>query len=244
MTGAAPLLAAEGLAKSYRRRRVVNDVSLAIGEAEIAGLLGSNGAGKTTCFYILAGLVRPDAGTVILDGADITALPVERRVGLGIGFLPQESSAFAHLSAIDNVRAVMEIAGTPRSEINARAQRLLDDMGVGHLANNLPVELSGGEQRRVEIARALVARPKLLLLDEPFSAIDPKTVADFQQLLRELKKQGIAIVISDHNVRETLGVCDHAYIMHEGAIIAAGTPAEVADSEDVRKHYLGREFRL
>ena len=246
MSAASPefLLSAQGLCKSYRRRQVVREVSLAVSPGEIVGLLGSNGAGKTTCFYMLAGLVRPDAGLITFAGQKITALPVEQRVGLGIGFLPQESSAFVNLSALDNIRAVMEIAGMPRGEIDAAAQAILDDIGIGHCAGSEPVQMSGGERRRLEIARALVTKPRLLMLDEPFSAIDPITVGDLQELLRSLKDRGIAIVISDHNVRETLGVCDRAYIMHAGQIIASGDSGEVATDEGVRRHYLGSAFKL
>ena len=240
----AALLVAEGLCKAYRRRRVVRDVSLEVNPGEIVGLLGSNGAGKTTCFYMLAGLVRPDAGSIGFAGQTITAVPVEQRVGLGIGFLPQESSAFVNLSALDNIRAVMEIAGTPRSQIDAAAQDMLDDIGIGHCCESEPTQMSGGERRRLEIARALVTRPRLLMLDEPFSAIDPITVGELQELLRTLKKRSIAIVISDHNVRETLGVCDRAYIMHAGQIIASGDSGKVATDEGVRKHYLGSAFKL
>ena len=239
-----PLLSAQGLCKEYRRRKVVRDVSLEVSPGEIVGLLGSNGAGKTTCFYMLAGLVRPDAGSIALAGADITSLPVEQRVGLGIGFLPQESSAFVNLSALDNIRAVMEIAGRPRAGIDAAAQTMLDDIGIGHCAESEPAQMSGGERRRLEIARALVTKPRLLMLDEPFSAIDPITVGGLQELLRDLRQRDIAIVISDHNVRETLGVCDRSYIMHAGQIIASGDSGQVAEDEAVRKHYLGSAFRL
>ena len=238
------LLAAEGLCKSYSRRQVVRDVSLEVSPGEIVGLLGSNGAGKTTCFYMLAGLVRPDAGSIMFSGQTITSVPVEQRVGLGVGFLPQESSAFVNLSAIDNIRAVMEIVGMPSSEIDGAAQAMLDDIGIGHCAESQPPQLSGGERRRLEIARALVTKPRLLMLDEPFSAIDPITVGELQELLRTLKKRSIAIVISDHNVRETLGVCDRAYIMHAGQIIARGDSEQVATDEAVRRHYLGSAFKL
>lgn len=239
------LLTATGLSKRYSGRQVLSDLSLQVGKTETVGLFGANGAGKTTCFKILAGIVPPSAGRVEFANEDITALPIEQRAAKGIGLLPQERSVFTALSVIDNLRAVIEIQedlGT--KAIDEKALRILEHMGVGHLANAKASELSGGELRRVEIARTLVAKPQLLLLDEPFAAIDPVTVSDLQLTLRQLKDSGISLIISDHNVRESLAICDRSYIMHAGRLLCSGTPAEVASNPEVRTHYLGQEFRL
>ena len=238
------LLETRQLAKRYRRRTVLDGVSLVVKAGETVGLLGPNGAGKTTSFCILAGMTKPTAGTVWFDGQDITSLPIDARARLGIGLLPQERSVFSMLSVLDNIKAVLEIRGTPASDITAKAHDLLQEMGVDHLANQRANQLSGGELRRVEIARALVTRPRLLLLDEPFAAIDPITVADLQAVLHKLVATGISLVISDHNVRETLATCDRGYILHDGRVLCGGTPAELTANELVRTHYLGTNFTL
>lgn len=242
--GPKPLLAGRNLCKDYRGRRIIDGVSIEVNEGETVGLLGPNGAGKTTSFYILTGLVRPTSGTVSFDGRDITALPVDQRARLGIGFLPQERSLFRMLSVIDNIKAVLEIRDEPAKDIERRALELLSEMGVEHLAHENVASLSGGETRRVEIARALVLRPRVLMLDEPFAAIDPLTVAGLQEMMRKLKDDGISLVISDHNVRETLAICDRGYILHDGSVLCGGTPAELAANEQVRTHYLGSDFTL
>ena len=238
------LLVGQGLSKVYRRRCALDAVTVEVGKGETVGLLGPNGAGKTTSFYILAGLVRPTSGTVLFDGKDITALPVDRRARMGIGFLPQERSVFRMLSVLDNVKAVLEIRGEPPRDIEDRALEFLTKMGVVHLAKEKVGSLSGGELRRVEIARALVLKPRVLMLDEPFAAIDPLTVSDLQGMLRKLRDDGISIVISDHNVRETLEICDKGYILHDGRLLCGGTPKELAANAQVRTHYLGADFTL
>lgn len=244
MSEPVPLLQARHLAKSYRNRQVLQDLSMDVYPGETIGLLGSNGAGKTTCFYILAGLVQPSAGSVIFANEDITHLPIDRRATKGIGFLPQERSVFGLLSVLDNIRAVLEIQGRPAAEIEVEARRQLHEMGIEHLANAPADELSGGELRRVEIARALVLRPRLLLLDEPFAAIDPITVTELQLTLGKLQDSGTSLIISDHYVRETLSICNRGYILHGGRMLCSGTPQEIAANEQVRTHYLGKEFAL
>ena len=237
-------LEAVGLHKKYRARLVLRGVALRAAPSEIVGLLGSNGAGKTTCFYILAGLEQPSAGTVSYAGKNITALPIDQRAALGIGFLPQERSAFMALSVLDNLRAVLEIQGKKGNMGTKLARQMLADLHIDHLANQPAARLSGGEMRRLEIARALVLQPKLLLLDEPFAGIDPITVSDLQQVLRQLCDRGIGIVISDHNVRETLSICDRAYILHDGELLCEGKPQELANNTLVRDNYLGRDFQF
>lgn len=238
------VLAGRELCKAVRGRTILDRVSVEVGAGETVGLLGPNGAGKTTSFYILAGLVRPSSGTVLFEGEDITSLPVDRRARLGIGLLPQERSVFRMLSVLDNVKAVLEIRGGNSGDLDGAALGLLAEMGVEHLAGESVGSLSGGELRRVEIARALVLRPKVLMLDEPFAAIDPITVADLQSILRKLRDTGVSLVISDHNVRETLAICDRGYILHDGSVLCGGTPAELAANEQVREHYLGSDFTL
>ena len=239
------MLSASGLRKSFRARAVVRDFSFMLAEGEIVGLLGPNGAGKTTSFYMIVGLVGADAGSVRIDERDVTTLPMHARARLGLGYLPQEPSVFRRLSVADNILAILEL----RSDLDGAARRLeldrlLDELQIGHIATQQGVSLSGGERRRVEIARALAARPRFMLLDEPFAGIDPISVLDIQRIVRQLKQRGIGILITDHNVRETLGICDRAYIMNEGAVLAQGAPAELLANDAVREVYLGHEFRM
>jgi len=211
---------------------------------EVVGLLGPNGAGKTTCFYMILGLVPIDAGAVTLDGRDLTHLPIFRRSRLGLSYLPQEASIFRKLTVAQNIQAVLELQGVEREEIEGRLEGLLDDLHIGHLRASPAIALSGGERRRVEIARALATNPRFILLDEPFAGVDPIAVLDIQQIIRFLKERGIGVLITDHNVRETLGICDHAYIINQGAVLAFGKPQEIIYNEAVRKVYLGENFRL
>lgn len=237
-------LSAHNLAKSYRRRQVVQDVSLEVNSGEIVGLLGPNGAGKTTCFYMIVGLTRQDHGRVQIDGKDITALPLHGRARHGIGYLPQEASVFRKLSVIDNLLAVLETRKLSRQERQQKAEELLEEFHLTHIRKNLGMSLSGGERRRVEIARALAADPTFILLDEPFAGVDPISVHDIQQIISHLRERGIGVLITDHNVRETLDICERAYIIGEGHVIAAGTPEQVLNDAKVRKVYLGENFRL
>ena len=238
------VLRAEGLMKRYRKRTVVHDVSLTVESGEVVGLLGPNGAGKTTCFYMILGLVPIDAGSVTLDGRDLTHLPIFRRSRMGLSYLPQEASIFRKLTVAQNIQAVLELQGVERDEIEGRLEGLLDDLHIGHLRASPAIALSGGERRRVEIARALATTPRFILLDEPFAGVDPIAVLDIQQIIRFLKERGIGVLITDHNVRETLGICDHAYIINQGAVLAFGKPQEIIYNEAVRKVYLGENFRL
>ena len=240
----ASVLRAEGLKKSYRKRTVVSDVSLTVESGEVVGLLGPNGAGKTTCFYMILGLVPIDAGSVSLDGQDLTHLPIYRRSRLGVSYLPQEASIFRKLTVEQNIRAVLELQGFDEEDVRARLEQLLDDLHVGHLRSSPAISLSGGERRRVEIARSLATSPRFILLDEPFAGVDPIAVLDIQQIIRFLKDRSIGVLITDHNVRETLGICDHAYIINQGSVLAFGKPEEIIYNEDVRKVYLGENFRL
>jgi lipopolysaccharide export system ATP-binding protein len=240
----ASVLRAAGLKKRYRKRTVVSDVSLTVESGEVVGLLGPNGAGKTTCFYMILGLVPIDAGSVMLDGEDLTHLPIFRRSRLGLSYLPQEASIFRKLTVEQNIRAVLELQGLEDEEVQARLEGLLDDLHVAHLRASPAVSLSGGERRRVEIARALATEPRFILLDEPFAGVDPIAVLDIQQIIRFLKERGIGVLITDHNVRETLGICDHAYIINQGTVLAFGKPEEIIYNEAVRKVYLGENFRL
>ncbi|MDR2012247.1 MAG: LPS export ABC transporter ATP-binding protein [Rhodanobacter sp.] len=239
------MLSATGLRKSFRGRAVVRDFDFSLQQGEIVGLLGPNGAGKTTCFYMVVGLIAADAGTIRIDKRDVTTLPMHARARLGVGYLPQEPSVFRRLSVVDNILAILELRGDLN---NAGRQselgKLLDDLQIGHIADQKGVSLSGGERRRVEIARALAAQPRFMLLDEPFAGIDPISVVDIQRIVRQLKSRGIGILITDHNVRETLGICERAYIMSEGAVLAQGAPADILANEQVREVYLGREFRM
>ncbi|HQY46190.1 MAG TPA: LPS export ABC transporter ATP-binding protein [Usitatibacteraceae bacterium] len=238
------MLRAEALMKRYRKRVVVSDVSLTVESGEVVGLLGPNGAGKTTCFYMILGLVPIDQGSVRLDGQDVTHLPIYRRSRLGLSYLPQEASIFRRLNVAQNIQAVLELQGVEAEEMEARLENLLDDLHIGHLRASPAVSLSGGERRRVEIARALATNPRFILLDEPFAGVDPIAVLDIQQIIRFLKSRGIGVLITDHNVRETLGICDHAYIINQGSVLAFGKPEEIIYNEDVRKVYLGENFRL
>ncbi|MDX2300623.1 MAG: LPS export ABC transporter ATP-binding protein [Xanthomonadaceae bacterium] len=239
------MLVAQGLRKRYRSREVVHEFGLSLDAGEIVGLLGPNGAGKTTCFYMIVGLVRADGGEIVLDGRDITALPMHARARLGLGYLPQEPSVFRKLSVADNVRAVLEL----RKDLdNGGRDReladLLDELQVSHVADQMGASLSGGERRRVEIARALAAKPRLILLDEPFAGVDPISVGEIQRIVRHLKGRGVGVLITDHNVRETLGICDRAYILNAGSVLTQGTPEAVLANADVRRVYLGDSFRL
>ncbi len=237
-------LAVTDLHKRYRRREVVRGVSLSTSPGEVVGLLGPNGAGKTTIFYMMVGLVRPDAGEVILNGNRVTDLPMHRRARMGLGYLPQEPSVFRKLSVRENILVYLEETGLSRGERKERLEALLGDMRIGHVGDTMGYALSGGERRRVEIARALVLSPDFLLLDEPFAGIDPISVADLQQVILGLKERGIGVIITDHNVRDTLKVCDRAYIISEGRILLSGTPSEIAASDRVREIYLGEGFSL
>ncbi len=240
----ASVLRAAGLKKRYRKRTVVSDVSLTVESGEVVGLLGPNGAGKTTCFYMILGLVPIDRGSVTLDGQDLTHLPIFRRSRLGLSYLPQEASIFRKLSVAQNIQAVLELQGVEADEVEPRLEALLDDLHIGHLRASPALSLSGGERRRVEIARALATSPRFILLDEPFAGVDPIAVLDIQQIIRFLKERGIGVLITDHNVRETLGICDHAYIINQGSVLAFGKPQEIIYNEAVRKVYLGENFRL
>ena len=243
-------LVAQGLQKSYASRKVVQNVSLAVQSGEVVGLLGPNGAGKTTSFYMIVGLVRADAGQISIDGQPVERMPIHRRARLGLSYLPQESSIFRKLTVEENVRAVLELqrdpSGKPLSEadIKRRANSLLHELRVEHLRDSPAPALSGGERRRVEIARALATQPRFLLLDEPFAGIDPIAVIEIQRIIGFLKSRGIGVLITDHNVRETLGICDHAYIISEGRVLATGTPAEIVSNADVRRVYLGENFKM
>ena len=237
-------LEARALAKRYRKRPVLRDVSVRLERGEAVGLLGPNGAGKTTCFHVLTGLVRPDGGEVALDGADITGLPMYRRARLGIGYLPQEASIFRGMTVENNVRAVLEVCVADREERDARLARLLDEFSIAHLRRTPALALSGGERRRVEIARALAAAPRFVLLDEPFAGIDPIAVADIRGLVGHLTGRGIGVLITDHNVRETLEIVDRAYILHDGGVLMEGAPDEIVAHEEVRRVYLGERFSL
>jgi lipopolysaccharide export system ATP-binding protein len=237
-------LATSGLRKSFGKRTVVAGVDLELSSAEVVGLLGPNGAGKTTTFYMVVGLCRPDSGVVTLDGVPITELPMHQRARRGISYLPQEPSVFRKLSVTENLLAVLETMPISSGEQRQRADELLAELKITHIANSKGYALSGGERRRVEIARALATRPAFLLLDEPFAGIDPIAVIDLQNIIAELKDKGIGILISDHNVRETLGVCDKAYILNAGEVLECGNPQQIADSRKAREIYLGEKFRL
>lgn len=237
-------LSARGLRKSYKKRTVVHDVSLEVGNGEIVGLLGPNGAGKTTCFYMIVGLVAADGGQIRLGDADMTHLPIHQRARIGISYLPQEPSIFRKLTVEENIRAVLELQNYSEDGIEAHLGNLLDDLNVGHLRNAPALSLSGGERRRVEIARALAMNPRFILLDEPFAGVDPIAVMDIQRLIHFLKERDIGVLITDHNVRETLGICDRAYIINEGRVLAEGKPDHLILDENVRRVYLGEHFRL
>ncbi|MFD1198364.1 LPS export ABC transporter ATP-binding protein [Brucella gallinifaecis] len=237
-------LVARGLCKSYRGRQVVNGVSFGVRAGEAVGILGPNGAGKTTCFYMVTGLVPADAGSIEIDGFDVTSMPMYRRSRLGIGYLPQEASIFRGLSVENNIKAVLEVVEKDRKKRAMELDALLEEFHISHLRKAAAISLSGGERRRLEIARALASRPNFMLLDEPFAGVDPIAVSDIQQLVRHLTSRGIGVLITDHNVRETLGLIDRAYIIHAGQVLTHGRPAEIVANPDVRRLYLGDQFTL
>ncbi len=238
------VLKAVGVAKSYNGRRVVNGIDIEIAGGEIVGLLGPNGAGKTTTFHMMVGLVQPEQGKVILNDEDLTSAPIYKRARAGISYLPQESSVFRRLTVADNLFAILQTLDLSTEEQKERAQSLMVMLGISHLGDHMAFTLSGGERRRVEIARALVLSPYFLLLDEPFTGVDPIAVAEIQKIVRRLVKSGIGILITDHNVRETLGICDRAYIVNEGNVLEEGTPEKIASSTQARKFYLGEGFKF
>jgi lipopolysaccharide export system ATP-binding protein len=250
MVDTSSCLEARNLAKSYGSRKVVKDVSLSIRKGEVVGLLGPNGAGKTTSFYMIVGLVRSDGGDILIDGQSVAKMPIHRRSRLGLSYLPQEASIFRKLTVAENVRAVLELQRDSqgklltRSAVQAQLTALLQELRVDHLHDSPALALSGGERRRVEIARALATQPRFILLDEPFAGIDPIAVIEIQRIIGFLKARGIGVLITDHNVRETLGICDHAFIISDGHVLAQGTPSEIVNNADVRRVYLGEHFRM
>jgi lipopolysaccharide export system ATP-binding protein len=237
-------LEVHNLRKHYKSRVVVKDVSLSVSSGDVVGLLGPNGAGKTTSFYMMVGLTAMDSGRILLDGEDLSALPIHRRALMGLSYLPQEASIFRKLTVTENIQAILELQPIPQEEIALRLDELLHDLNIEHLRDAQALSLSGGERRRVEIARALATKPRFILLDEPFAGVDPIAVLDIQKIIRFLSGRGIGILITDHNVRETLGICDRAYIINEGLVLASGKPDEIVYNENVRKVYLGEHFRL
>jgi lipopolysaccharide export system ATP-binding protein len=237
-------LTATRLKKRYKSRTVVHDVSLDVASGEVVGLLGPNGAGKTTCFYMIVGLVGADGGNIALDGEEVSHMPIHSRARLGLSYPPQEASIFRKLTVAENIRAILELQSLTADEQANRLDALLEDLSIAHLADNPAISLSGGERRRVEIARALATKPRFILLDEPFAGVDPIAVLDIQRIIGFLKDREIGVLITDHNVRETLGICDRAYIINEGRVLAAGHPEEIVRNESVRKVYLGEHFRL
>lgn len=238
------MLRAENLSKFYSKRRVVNNVSIEVAQAEIVGLLGPNGAGKTTTFYMITGMIRPSAGKIFLAESEITTYPMYKRARLGVGYLPQEPSIFRRLTVEENILAILETLPLTKQERKQRLEELLDDLAIAHLAKNYAYTLSGGERRRAEISRALVTRPKFILLDEPFAGVDPIAVEDIQDIVRGLKQKGIGVLITDHNVHETLSITDRAYLLYEGTVLKAGTTEFLANDPEARKLYLGDKFRL
>nr|MBL8410808.1 LPS export ABC transporter ATP-binding protein [Dechloromonas sp.] len=240
----AACLSANNLKKRYKARTVVEDVSFQVKSGEVVGLLGPNGAGKTTCFYMIVGLVPADGGEVYIDDERMTHLAMHSRARLGLSYLPQEASVFRKLNVEENIKAVLELLKLPEKELNERLEGLLGELHIGHVRHVNAAALSGGERRRVEIARALATDPRFILLDEPFAGVDPIAVLEIQKIIRFLKERGIGVLITDHNVRETLGICDHAYIINAGRVLAAGRPDEIVDNESVRRVYLGEHFKL
>ena len=238
------ILSANALKKRYKSRQVVKDVSIQVASGEVVGLLGPNGAGKTTCFYMIVGLVATDGGKIHIDTREITHLAMHRRARLGLSYLPQEASVFRKLTVEENIRAVLELQKLSTEEISARQDALLADLNITHLRHATAMSLSGGERRRVEIARALATSPNFILLDEPFAGVDPIAVLDIQRIIRFLRERSIGVLITDHNVRETLGICDRAYIINEGSVLASGNPDEIIYNDSVRRVYLGENFRL
>jgi lipopolysaccharide export system ATP-binding protein len=237
-------LVVSGLKKRYKSRHVVKDVSLSVTSGEVVGLLGPNGAGKTTSFYMMVGLVPLDGGSILLDGVELSRLPIHKRARMGLSYLPQEASIFRKLTVAENVAAILELRGLDAAQVEEKTSELLAELHVGHLRNSPAPSLSGGERRRVEIARALATDPRFILLDEPFAGVDPIAVLDIQKIIRFLTQRNIGVLITDHNVRETLGICDHAYIINDGLVLASGKPEEIVYNEAVRKVYLGEHFRL
>lgn len=243
-------LVATGLQKTYGKRTVVHDVSLSVDSGEVVGLLGPNGAGKTTSFYMIVGIVPTDAGRILIDDTDITSMPMHKRARLGLSYLPQDASVFRRLTVEENIRAVLELQvdayGKPpsKADINNSLASLIDELQIGHIQGNTAISLSGGERRRVEIARALATRPRFILLDEPFAGVDPIAVIEIQRIVHFLKSRNIGVLITDHNVRETLGICDRAYIISEGKVLTSGHPSEIIDDPAVRQVYLGKNFRM
>jgi len=237
-------LSVSGLRKKYKSREVVKDVSFHVGSGEVIGLLGPNGAGKTTCFYMIVGLVAADGGEILLDDANLTHMPIHKRARLGLSYLPQENSVFRKLTVADNIRAVLELQKLSEDEIENHLDELLQELHITHLRNHDSISLSGGERRRVEIARALATDPRFILLDEPFAGVDPIAVIDIQKIIGFLRERNIGVLITDHNVRETLGICDRATIINAGEVLASGQPDEIVDNESVRKVYLGENFRM
>ncbi len=237
-------LSASNLSKKYKSRTVVKDVSFDVGSGEVVGLLGPNGAGKTTCFYMIVGLVASDGGSIRLEDDDLTRMPIHRRARLGLSYVPQENSVFRKLSVADNIRAVLELQKLDEQQIEGRLDNLLQELHISHIKDSSALSLSGGERRRVEIARALATDPRFILLDEPFAGVDPIAVLDIQKIIGFLKERGIGILITDHNVRETLGICDRATIINEGEVLASGRPEEIIHNQSVRKVYLGEHFRM
>lgn len=243
MTAPASRLVAQGLQKSFKKRQVVKDFSLEIESGEVVGLLGPNGAGKTTSFYMIVGLIAADGGSVTLDGRELRNLPIHERARLGVGYLPQEASIFRKMTVEQNIRAILEISREDKSGIDGEIDKLLADLNIGHLRHNPAPSLSGGERRRVEIARVLAMKPRFILLDEPFAGVDPLAVIDIQKIIEFLKSRGIGVLITDHNVRETLSICDRAYIISEGTVLASGKPDDLVNDEKVRAVYLGENFK-
>ena len=237
-------LQTKDISKKYKEKNIVSNVSIDLNPGEVVGLLGPNGAGKTTCFYMITGLINPDGGKVLLNDKDITSLSMDQRAQLGIGYLAQEPSIFRGLSVEDNILAILEHQNLKSKEIETKKELLLNKFNITHIRNNVGISLSGGERRRVEIARALASFPKFILLDEPFAGIDPLSVVDIQKIIKQLKKDGIGVLITDHNVRETLGVCDRSYILSDSKLIAKGTKSEILKNETVKKVYLGESFKL
>lgn len=239
------MLRAESLHKTYGRREVVHDVSMQVEPGKVVGLLGPNGAGKTTCFYMIVGLIPADKGRILVDDHEITHEPVNIRSGLGVAYLPQDASIFRKLTVADNILAILEMRrDLDEAQREERLQQLMDDLGIGHIADQKGISLSGGERRRAEIARALAAEPRFMLLDEPFAGIDPISVVEIQRIVEHLTERNIGVLITDHNVRETLGICNHAYILNNGSVLAEGEPEAILRNDDVRNVYLGREFSL
>ncbi len=237
-------LIVENLRKSYKSRTVVQDISLRLKSGEVVGLLGPNGAGKTTSFYMIVGLVALDAGRIILDGKDLSRLPIHMRARMGLSYLPQEPSIFRKLSVSENILAVLQLQDMSEIDMQEKLESLLEELHITHIRDNAAVSLSGGERRRVEIARCLATNPSFILLDEPFAGIDPIAVIDIQKIIRFLSTRNIGVLITDHNVRETLGICDHAYIVNQGRVFASGIPSEIVENQSVREIYLGKNFRL